>query len=76
MVLHQVCRNPRIQSRTDSAKDAKFEVIGSPFSLLSVSLSASQNLYTRKGSLVGVGGKAENVHNLIVKCLLQTLTMK
>ena len=43
-------------------QDAKFEVIGSPFSLLSVSLTASQNLYTRKGSLVGVGGKAENVH--------------
>lgn len=42
--------------------DAKLEVIGSPFSLLSVSLSASQNLYTRKGSLVGVGGKVENVH--------------
>lgn len=41
--------------------DARFEVLGSPFSLLSVSLSASQNLYTRKGTLVGLGGKAENV---------------
>lgn len=41
-------------------KDANFQVIGSPFSLLFVSLSASQNLYTRKGSLVGVGGKPEN----------------
>lgn len=76
MVLPQVCRTSRIQLRADSAKDAKFEVIGSPFSLLSVSLSASQNLYTRKGSLVGVGGKVENVQNLIVKYLLQTLTMK
>lgn len=47
---------------TDIIEDAKFEVIGSPFSLLSVSLSASQNLYTRKGSLVGVGGKVENVY--------------
>lgn len=42
--------------------DARFEVIGSaPYSLLSVSLSASQNLYTRRGTLVGVGGNAENV---------------
>lgn len=41
--------------------DARFEVLGSPFSLLSVSLSASQNLYTRRGSLVGLGGKPENV---------------
>lgn len=50
------------QLPTDIFEDAKFEVIGSPFSLLSVSLSASQNLYTRKGSLVGVGGKVENVY--------------
>ena len=41
--------------------DAKFEVLGSPFSLLSVSLSPSQNLYTRRGSLVAVSGKTENV---------------
>ncbi|EGD93448.1 hypothetical protein TESG_00993 [Trichophyton tonsurans CBS 112818] len=41
--------------------DAKFEVVGSPYSLLSVSLSASQNLYTRRGTLVGLSGKAENV---------------
>ncbi|KAF2083315.1 hypothetical protein K490DRAFT_51976 [Saccharata proteae CBS 121410] len=40
--------------------NARFEVLGSPFSLLSVSLSASQNLYTRRGTLVGVNGKAEN----------------
>lgn len=41
--------------------DARFEVLGSPFSLLSASISASQNLYTRKGTLVGFSGKAENV---------------
>ncbi|MCJ1482693.1 Altered inheritance of mitochondria protein 24, mitochondrial [Schaereria dolodes] len=40
--------------------DAKFEVLGAPYSLLSVSLSASQNLYTRRGTLVGLSGKAEN----------------
>lgn len=44
--------------------DARFEVIGTPYSLLSVSLSASQNLYTRRGTLVGLSGKADNVRNL------------
>ncbi|KAL2056409.1 hypothetical protein ABVK25_003432 [Lepraria finkii] len=48
-------------SSSGASPDARFEVLGSPFSLLSVSLSASQNLYTRKGSLVGLGGKPENV---------------
>jgi len=42
--------------------DARFQVLGSPFSLLSVSLSASQNLYTRRGTLVGLTGKVENVN--------------
>ena len=41
--------------------DARFEVLGSPYSLLSVTLSASQRLYTRRGSLVAVAGKPDNV---------------
>ncbi|KKA23028.1 Altered inheritance of mitochondria protein 24, mitochondrial Precursor [Rasamsonia emersonii CBS 393.64] len=41
--------------------DAKFDVIGAPYSMLSVSLSASQNLYTRRGTLVGLSGKADNI---------------
>ena len=45
----------------EQVTDAQFEVLGAPYSLLSVSLSASQNLYTRRGTLVGVTGKAENV---------------
>jgi hypothetical protein len=49
--------------------DARFEVLGAPYSLLSVSLSASQKLFTRKGTLVGVGGKAENVSCHIHKLL-------
>jgi uncharacterized protein (AIM24 family) len=40
--------------------DAHFEVIGTPFSLLSVSLSASQTLFTRRGTLIGLNGKSEN----------------
>ncbi|KAI4151599.1 MAG: hypothetical protein LQ340_003419 [Diploschistes diacapsis] len=34
--------------------DAKFEVLGAPYSLLAASLSASQPLHTRRGTLVGV----------------------
>ena len=41
--------------------DVKFEVLGAPYSLLSVSLPASSTLYSRRGTLVGVNGKAENV---------------
>ena len=41
--------------------DARFEVLGSPYSLLSVTLSASQKLYTRRGTLVAVAGNAEAV---------------
>ncbi|EIT76699.1 altered inheritance of mitochondria protein 24, mitochondrial [Aspergillus flavus] len=47
-------------SSAESA-DARFDVIGAPYSLLSVSLSASQNLFTRRGTLVGLSGKADNV---------------
>jgi uncharacterized protein (AIM24 family) len=41
--------------------DARFEVLGAPFSLLSVQLSASQNLLTRRGTLAGLSGKPDNV---------------
>ncbi|KAL2828948.1 mitochondrial biogenesis AIM24-domain-containing protein [Aspergillus cavernicola] len=47
-------------SSAESA-DARFDVIGAPYSLLSVSLSASQKLFTRRGTLVGLSGKADNV---------------
>lgn len=52
-----------IDSLPDEYTDARFEVLGTPFSLLSASISASQNLYTRKGTLVGFNGKPENVRN-------------
>lgn len=48
----------------DSA-DARFEVLGSPYSLLSVTLSASQKLYTRRGSLVSVAGKVDNTQSTL-----------
>jgi hypothetical protein len=41
--------------------DARFEVLGTHSSVLSVSLSASQNLYTRRGTLIALTGQAENV---------------
>ncbi|CAZ83667.1 unnamed protein product [Tuber melanosporum] len=40
--------------------DVKFEVLGAPYSLLSVALPASSVLYSRRGTLVGVNGKAGN----------------
>ncbi|OTB00351.1 hypothetical protein M426DRAFT_324393 [Hypoxylon sp. CI-4A] len=53
-----------IDSYKDVA-DARFEVLGSPYSLLSVSLSASQRLYTRHGTLVAVSGKAQNAQSTL-----------
>ncbi|KAI3325641.1 mitochondrial biogenesis AIM24-domain-containing protein [Xylariaceae sp. AK1471] len=45
--------------------DARFEVLGTPYSLLSVSLSASQRLYTRRGTLAAVSGKAQNAQSTL-----------
>ncbi|KAG9231435.1 mitochondrial biogenesis AIM24-domain-containing protein [Amylocarpus encephaloides] len=53
-----------IDASTDPA-DARFEVLGAPYSLLSVSLSASQKLYTRRGTLVGLSGKPENAQSTL-----------
>ncbi|KAJ4420884.1 Altered inheritance of mitochondria protein 24, mitochondrial [Gnomoniopsis sp. IMI 355080] len=52
------------QGFRDSA-DARFEVLGSPYSLLSVTLSASQKLYTRRGTLVTVAGKVQNAQSTL-----------
>ncbi|KAI1361515.1 mitochondrial biogenesis AIM24-domain-containing protein [Xylaria arbuscula] len=54
----------RINASSNVA-DARFEVIGTPYSLLSVTLSASQRLYTRRGTLVAVSGKAENAQSTL-----------
>ncbi|KAH7029282.1 mitochondrial biogenesis AIM24-domain-containing protein [Microdochium trichocladiopsis] len=45
--------------------DARFEVLGTPYSLLSVTLSASQRLFTRRGTLVAVSGKPENAQSTL-----------
>ncbi|ROT38001.1 hypothetical protein SODALDRAFT_296456 [Sodiomyces alkalinus F11] len=50
---------------TRDVADARFEVLGSPQSLLSVTLSPSQQLYTRRGTLVAVTGKAENARSTL-----------
>lgn len=47
--------------------DARFEVLGTPYSLLSVTLSASQRLYTQRGTLVAVSGKPQNVRSRQLK---------
>lgn len=42
--------------------DASFDVLGeAPYNLLSVTLSASQKLFTQRGTLIGLRGNAENV---------------
>ncbi|KAI6244933.1 Altered inheritance of mitochondria protein 24, mitochondrial [Erysiphe necator] len=46
--------------------DAKFEVLGTPYSILSASLSASQNFYTQRGTLIGIHGKPENTRSKLV----------
>ncbi|KAF2786069.1 hypothetical protein K505DRAFT_368546 [Melanomma pulvis-pyrius CBS 109.77] len=55
----------RPSAGTAPAPDARFDVVGSPFSLLSVSLAASQHLYTRRGTLVGLSGSAENAQSTL-----------
>lgn len=49
--------------------DVKFEVLGAPYSLLSVALPASSVLYSRRGTLIGVNGKAENVKTPFCPCV-------
>ncbi|KAK5312449.1 Altered inheritance of mitochondria protein 24, mitochondrial [Exophiala xenobiotica] len=44
------------ESISASSPDATFEVLGSPYSFLSVTLSPSQDLYTRRGTLAGFAG--------------------
>lgn len=56
----EVCLGNR-KLTDDCYVDARFEVLGTPYSLLSVTLSASQKLYTRRGTLVTVAGKVQNV---------------
>jgi uncharacterized protein (AIM24 family) len=58
--------------RARDPADARFEVIGSPYSLLSISLSASQKLYTRRGTLVALAGKPEHTQSTL--SLLSPLT--
>jgi uncharacterized protein (AIM24 family) len=59
---HEYEHEPTPTQQRDAAADAdaRFEVVGSPFSLLSVSLAASQNLYARRGTLVGLSGNPES----------------
>ncbi|KAJ5679779.1 Mitochondrial biogenesis protein AIM24 [Penicillium macrosclerotiorum] len=57
------------------SRDARFDVIGAPYSLLSVSLSASQNLYTRRGTLVGLSGKADNLTGAPSQQVVSTLSV-
>ncbi|RCI11077.1 hypothetical protein L249_7532 [Ophiocordyceps polyrhachis-furcata BCC 54312] len=62
----QISASPSSDAPTASVgetADARFEVLGSAFSLLSVTLSASQRLYTRRGSLVALAGEPANARS-------------
>ncbi|KAK9463675.1 mitochondrial biogenesis AIM24-domain-containing protein [Lipomyces oligophaga] len=54
----------------------KFEVLGTPASLLNVSLPASATLFTRRGTLVGINGSINNVTSTfsMLKPTLRALT--
>ncbi|KAI9722850.1 MAG: Altered inheritance of mitochondria protein 24, mitochondrial [Chrysothrix sp. TS-e1954] len=49
-----------LSSEASQVPDAQFEVLGNTSSLLAVNLTASQRLYTRRGTLVAVSGSPEN----------------
>ena len=53
--------SPTSFSSDTSIPDAQFEVLGNVSSLLAVNLTASQRLFTRRGTLVAVSGSPENV---------------
>ncbi|KAK5064272.1 hypothetical protein LTR84_000105 [Exophiala bonariae] len=48
------------KSTSAASPDASFEVLGSPYSLLSVNLSPSQDLCTRRGTLVAFAGEPDS----------------
>jgi len=60
LLPHQVSLRARRREAIAHNPDATFEVLGSPFSLLSVALSPSQDLYTRRGTLVGFAGEPDS----------------
>ncbi|KAL0634573.1 Altered inheritance of mitochondria protein 24, mitochondrial [Maublancomyces gigas] len=51
---------PKLSGGGPFPADVRFEVLGAPYSLLSVALPASSLLYSRRGTLVGINGKTEN----------------
>ncbi len=65
---HRAYRATEISVPSDDREkhlpDARFEVLGASDSILSVSLTASQNLFTRRGTLIGLSGRAENVYTI------------
>ncbi|KAJ8097373.1 mitochondrial biogenesis AIM24-domain-containing protein [Lipomyces tetrasporus] len=52
---------PQISGDGPFPKAPKFEVVGTPASLLNVALPASATLFTRRGTLLGVNGDLDNV---------------
>ncbi|KAI5842602.1 mitochondrial biogenesis AIM24-domain-containing protein [Morchella snyderi] len=51
---------PKLSGAGPFPADVRFEVLGAPYSMLSVALPASSLLYSRRGTLVGINGQTEN----------------
>ncbi|TGZ80186.1 hypothetical protein EX30DRAFT_341755 [Ascodesmis nigricans] len=51
---------PKLSAEGPFPAEVQFEVLGAPYSLLSVALPASSVLYSRRGTLVGLNGKVQN----------------
>ncbi|KAK9431559.1 mitochondrial biogenesis AIM24-domain-containing protein [Lipomyces doorenjongii] len=62
MDVSELIKNvPQISGDGPFPKTPKFDVLGTPASLLNVALPASATLFTRRGTLVGVNGELDNV---------------
>ncbi|KAI5821135.1 mitochondrial biogenesis AIM24-domain-containing protein [Pyronema omphalodes] len=48
---------PKLSGTGPFPAECTFEILGTPHSMLSVSLPASSNLYTRRGTLLGLNGR-------------------
>ncbi|RMZ81331.1 hypothetical protein DV738_g2306, partial [Chaetothyriales sp. CBS 135597] len=56
-------------SRSASSPDASFEIIGAPYSLLSATVSPSQHLFTRRGTLVGLSTAPSSTPDDVISSL-------
>ncbi|RMZ87541.1 hypothetical protein DV736_g5227, partial [Chaetothyriales sp. CBS 134916] len=56
-------------STSASSPDASFEILGAPYSLLSATVSPSQHLFTRRGTLVGLSSTPSSTPDDVISTL-------